>query len=738
MARADSAIVHLPGDVLTMEVAGLGRVDTPIRAAQAKKLIGAARPVQYGHGEDTLTDTTVRDSWEITPDQVRLGGPTWQSHLDAALADLSETLGLPAGSRLTAQLHSLLIYGKGQFFLPHQDSEKHDDMVASLVVTLPSTYTGGELVVDDAGHEQVYRGSRTDLVLVAYYADRRHEVRPVRSGHRVTLTFNLLLDRHAATLALGPTEQLAASLTEHFTSPATTTYGRELGVPTRLAFLLDHEYTQAGLRGGRLKGADAKRVKLLRAAAEQAGCESVLAQAEIQETWQVRPGGGSWGDDWDNDWDDEPQDEDPEQHDLDGDYELDYLVVDEMTLSWWTTPDGPGAEKIQLRLDGEEVCMVTPTKSLTPYESEYEGYMGNYGHTVERWYRRAALVMWPRASTFAVRAEAGSGWALEELQRQIDAGKLDGARADALALRPFWTGVDSALRLPALRVAVGLADPAAARVVAAPFRLESLTAEHAPILAEIARAYGDPWLRTLLGDWDISIRIGVPGRCAWAAESLPPLCKKLRDLDAHAIATGLVDRVWGRLRSQIDAGLAQVDPERRRMGLARLAELLAQTLAAASDEQGVAIAVSLRADGDDVLALLIPMLRAHRPPPHPAVVAIASDCRHRLALLTEAPARAKDDWSIAWSACSCDLCVRLSGFLGAAHQTTLEWPLAKAGRQHIHQQLDEAGLPVRHTTRRQGSPYTLVLTKTRDLFRREQTAREQSRTGLAWLASAFG
>lgn len=31
-----------------------------------------------------------------------------------------------------------------------------------------------------------------------------------------------------------------------------------------------------------------------------------------------------------------------------------------------------------------EVCATTPSKALEPYESEYEGYMGNYGNTLDR------------------------------------------------------------------------------------------------------------------------------------------------------------------------------------------------------------------------------------------------------------------------------------------------------------------------------------------------------------------
>lgn len=99
--------------------------------------------------------------------------------------------------------------------------------------------------------------------------------------------------------------------------------------------------------------------------------------------------------------------------------------------------------------------------------------------------------------------------------------------------------------------------------------------------------------------------------------------------------------------------------------------------------------------------------------------------------------REEGDWSIAWSGCGCELCERLAAFLGSAAETTLEWPIAQARRQHVHQQIDDADLPVRHVTRRKGSSYTLVLTKTRGLFERETDARARASADLAWVRDAF-
>ncbi len=68
------------------------------------------------------------------------------------------------------------------FFLAHQDSEKDDSMIGTLVVTLPSSYAGGELMVGHNEEWKAYRGSKTALSLVAFYADCRHEVLKVQSG----------------------------------------------------------------------------------------------------------------------------------------------------------------------------------------------------------------------------------------------------------------------------------------------------------------------------------------------------------------------------------------------------------------------------------------------------------------------------------------------------------------------------------------------------------------------------
>jgi hypothetical protein len=93
-------------------------------------------------------------------------------------------------------------------------------MFGSLIFCLPTEFTGGELIIrspdlttsvtHDWGSTSTDRlatagststsssGSRHgELAWAAMYSDCEHEIKPVTTGHRVTLTYNLYLPRAA-------------------------------------------------------------------------------------------------------------------------------------------------------------------------------------------------------------------------------------------------------------------------------------------------------------------------------------------------------------------------------------------------------------------------------------------------------------------------------------------------------------------------------------------------------------
>ena len=82
-----------PAHLLELEVSGVGPVPLPVRAPLAKKLIAAARKAMCGRSELTLSDTSVRDTWELAPDQITLGGSGWTALLEHTLERFRDELG---------------------------------------------------------------------------------------------------------------------------------------------------------------------------------------------------------------------------------------------------------------------------------------------------------------------------------------------------------------------------------------------------------------------------------------------------------------------------------------------------------------------------------------------------------------------------------------------------------------------------------------------------------------------
>ncbi len=235
----------------------------------------------------------------------------------------------------------------------------------------------------------------------------------------------------------------------------------------------------------------------------------------------------------------------------------------------------------------------------------------------------------------------------------------------------------------------------------------------------------------------------------WTTDRLPGLCERLRVMGSAGAATArqLLDLAWNRIGHGIRAALAVSTPSYRDRQLSELGRPLAGVLtaAAAIEAVGVRDAVTgyIRQQDDAVAVLELSALRAAAATSSAdahgeiGLDVLASDCAARLRARLSRPGRDADDWSVELPAggCACHICDTLRTFLSNKTRRTLEWPLAKDGRQHVHSRIDGAELPVTHLTTKQGRPYTLVLNKTDELFTSEQQARASDEEHLAWLAS---
>ncbi|KAI1787729.1 hypothetical protein LXA43DRAFT_1163312 [Ganoderma leucocontextum] len=159
-------------------------------------LAQACEPAPFGRGEETVLDGTYRKAGKLDVKDFMTG-------LDLEKTGLLDTvrLGLPSGRdegrTVHAELYKLNVYGEGAFFKPHKDTPRGQDMFGSLVVIFPTPHEGGTLVFRHENIEHPFDAAdmlsrRPDYVAyAAFFSDVEHEVAPVTSGHRVTLTYNL-------------------------------------------------------------------------------------------------------------------------------------------------------------------------------------------------------------------------------------------------------------------------------------------------------------------------------------------------------------------------------------------------------------------------------------------------------------------------------------------------------------------------------------------------------------------
>ena len=160
-----SARAVLPG----LEVAELGSIGLPLSDTQANELKKQCEQAPYGKGEKTLIDTNVRRVWRMTSDRFTLTNPDWDTFLQKVVKKVQKELGLER-QKLESHLYEMLLYEPDSFFLPHRDGEKLDRMVATLVIVLPSSFQGGELVIRHEGEERIINFGGGDSPFRIHYA----------------------------------------------------------------------------------------------------------------------------------------------------------------------------------------------------------------------------------------------------------------------------------------------------------------------------------------------------------------------------------------------------------------------------------------------------------------------------------------------------------------------------------------------------------------------------------------
>jgi len=207
----------------------------------------------------------VRDSYQLDPSQFEIKHPNWTCQLNVLVERIAKEMGC-FNKNVIAKLYKMLFYKKEGHFLKHRDTEKEKNMFATLIIQLPSIYTGGEFIVYRGDQIKKYdfgqSTGKSDIAMhfTAHYADLEHEIKPLLTGYRSALVYSLcasgIIDSNLNT-KLELTNQLS------------NVFNNLVSFDKPLAITFDHEYTHESISNSginALKGIDADRFNLLKSA----------------------------------------------------------------------------------------------------------------------------------------------------------------------------------------------------------------------------------------------------------------------------------------------------------------------------------------------------------------------------------------------------------------------------------------------------------------------------------------
>ena len=725
-----------PGDFYThgktemlapsLSVDGVGPISLPLLPVQAAQLVAVAERAPYGRGPDTIIDTSVRNTWQIGPDRVRIGGRHWPQTLAAMLASVAEGLGV--SDPIEAEFYKMLIYDPGSFFVSHRDTEKTPGMFATLVVVLPSDCTGGELVVrhkDRSVQLDLRPDDPAEAAFAAFYADCLHEVLPVTEGCRLTLIYNLIRKgkgRAPKAPDYRGEQEHAADLLRAWRA------GMDGGgtEPEKLVYPLEHAYTAPELDFSILKGADAAASGVLTAAAAQADCALHLALVTLEES-----GSAEYGENYGRRrrW---------SRYDDDDDDDFEVGEIDEwsISLSGWHSPDGNPVSWGEIPVSEDELSPPDPFHELEPDELHFEEASGNAGVSFERRYRRAALVVWPNDRALAVLTQAGLGVTVPHLLDLAERWAAPGAdqasslwrEAHELAGHMFagWPQYGGTALADGSSPTTGL--------LAALTRLGD-TKRVVEFLTKVVGAgagYGksdNPAIIAALDQIDTGQALALVtavvkanaeqrfGACADLLARASARFPGLRDA-AETLLARLAQvpdtHIWSWRGDKVDdafvadtlTGLSAIDP-------------------ALADRAVTYILHDPKIYDFD--AILVPAARDKlRGGTQPAVARLRAAClahlRARIALPLAPPA----DWRRPSAVgCQCERCRVLSLFLADATRKLWDYRAVEADRRHVEATISAAGCDLDTATNKRGRPYGLVCTKNQASYQRRVTQREQ-------------
>ena len=215
IANGSTSSPALP-PIVGLRVSGVGNVPLPISDEHAEKIKSKAIKSKTVYTIDAADNITIQH-------------PQWDNSVEKLVATVAYKLGLDPGL-LTTELEELIYMEKGSCVKRKNDVGDHDTIVGTLLIQLPSKFTGREMTVCNAslnGEDNFVEsavkstlGAGADATYSCHFAchfsDCEYEMAKMKSGSRLLLRYSLVYEQveeiPSANRAVERTSLLAGSL----------------------------------------------------------------------------------------------------------------------------------------------------------------------------------------------------------------------------------------------------------------------------------------------------------------------------------------------------------------------------------------------------------------------------------------------------------------------------------------------------------------------------------------------
>lgn len=186
--------IQLPQNI-EIEISEIGTLSFPLSKEQIGVLIEKSETTTFGKNK------TIQHSYQFPASRINIKNPDWDQRLDDLLDKICQRMSFLG--RIEARLEKMVLQNTGCKFEKNRLIDANvNGRFGTLLIELPSTYTGGQIIIHenhikntyviDLSNESSNTSDEEKLIrFAAYYSDLRNEMLEIQSGCRLFLVYSI-------------------------------------------------------------------------------------------------------------------------------------------------------------------------------------------------------------------------------------------------------------------------------------------------------------------------------------------------------------------------------------------------------------------------------------------------------------------------------------------------------------------------------------------------------------------